>query len=54
MSSRAMKQKRRKVVPPAILFLVGVSFMVFGVFRGESAIVLVKAVNLCLECIGIG
>ena len=34
--------------------LVGVVFMVVGIFRGEMATVLMKAVNICLECVGIG
>jgi hypothetical protein len=37
-----------------ILLIVGVVFMCIGVLRGEQAIVLKKAVNICLECIGIG
>ncbi len=26
----------------------------WGVYRGEQKIVLIKAVNICLECIGVG
>lgn len=32
----------------------GLAFMLFGIYRGEMAVVLTKAVNICLECIGIG
>lgn len=32
----------------------GAAMMVFGIYRGEMAEVFMKAVRICLECIGIG
>lgn len=32
----------------------GIGLMLWGVSRGEVAVVLTKAINLCLECVGIG
>lgn len=32
----------------------GVALMLFGAWRGEMRVVLQKAINICLECIGIG
>jgi len=35
--------------------LVGaVASLAFGIYRGEVDEVLIKAINICLECIGIG
>lgn len=39
----------------ALLILAGgVVFIAVGVFRGEADTVFMKAVQICLECIGIG
>ena len=44
----------RKSPAAAALILAGVAFLAFGVWRGEAEVVFRKAVNICLECIGIG
>ena len=36
-----------------VLFIAAL-LIVTGIFRGESAVVLNKGINLCLECVGIG
>ncbi|HWR18792.1 MAG TPA: CD1871A family CXXC motif-containing protein [Clostridia bacterium] len=35
-------------------FALGIAFLLFGIYRGEVAVVLKKAISICLECIGIG
>ena len=37
-----------------IVFIAGAALLAIGIYRGESDIVLHKAVRICLECIGLG
>lgn len=48
-----MDSKRKKIVQ-IVTGAAAISFLFYGVSRGEVAIVLNKAVNICLECIGLG
>lgn len=37
-----------------VVAMIGIVMMAYGIYRGELAVVFTKAVNICLECIGIG
>lgn len=37
-----------------VLGLLGLAIMGFGIYRGEVSVVFTKAINICMECIGIG
>lgn len=40
--------------PGLAVAVCGLGMMGYGIFRGEMAVVLSKAIKICLECIGIG
>ena len=44
----------KKAAAQVILLAAGAAMLCFGVWRGEAATVLSKAIKLCLECVGIG
>ncbi len=44
----------KKAAAHIALLMAGVAMLCFGVWRGEAATVLSKAIKLCLECVGIG
>lgn len=45
--------KLRRLAALALL-IISASFSVYGILRGEPAIVLKKAIRICMECIGLG
>ena len=44
----------KKMAAQVVLLVAGAAMLCFGVWRGEAATVLNKAIKLCLECVGIG
>ena len=45
---------RAKNIARLALLVVGAGMVAYGTGRGEAAVVLGKAIKLCLECVGIG
>ena len=45
---------KRRILLASALCALGVAFMGLGIWRGEVETVIRKAINVCLECIGIG
>jgi len=39
---------------PFVVMALGAVLITAGVFRGEVSTLFTKAINICLECIGIG
>lgn len=48
------KNEVLKTITAIGVIAIGAVFVAVGVFRGEAADVLRKAINICMECIGIG
>jgi hypothetical protein len=46
--------KRKRLILPSVILLLGIALAVTGILRGELREILKKAVVICLECIGIG
>ena len=48
-----MSEKARWILRVILLAVAG-GFIAYGAIRGEVSMVLMKAVTICLECIGLG
>ena len=44
----------RRFGTPLALMALGAVFLALGAARGEQDTVFIKAVNICMECIGLG
>lgn len=51
--NKGREEGTRRLIAGAIL-VVAVMMIIYGMYRGEVSIVLNKAINVCLECIGLG
>lgn len=49
-----MTERKKKIIITTVVIALGITFVAIGVSRGENREVLRKAVNICMECIGIG
>ena len=46
--------KKARLSLQIIMLVAAGGFIAYGAIRGEVSMVLMKAVNICLECIGLG
>ena len=44
----------RRYGPGFLLLAAGIACIAYGAARGEMEVVFTKAVNICMECIGLG
>lgn len=48
------KFNKNEILTKYGILIMSISFIITGIYRDEVRIVFKKAINICLECIGIG
>lgn len=48
-----MDIKKKRIIQIAV-FAAAAAMLLYGIARGEAAVIFNKAVNVCFECIGLG
>ena len=51
---RSNNNLKCRKISQIVLLVTGITMIGYGAVRGEAAVVLGKAIKLCLECVGIG
>lgn len=54
MQNTAPEAAKRLVLVRRVMLVFAIAFVVLGIFNGSMKDVLVKAINICSECIGLG
>ncbi|MBQ8260728.1 MAG: thioredoxin [Lachnospiraceae bacterium] len=49
-----MVDKKKRRIVRVVALVLGVALLALGFLRGESDVILQKAIFVCYECIGIG
>lgn len=49
-----MRRQKNISLGGICMAVLGLAMMGYGIYRGEMPVVLEKAINICMECIGIG
>lgn len=53
-SVHSMNKKNKLIAVQIFLVFLSLAAIIFGILREEHKTILQKAINICLECIGVG